>query len=159
SPALSGDGVFVSYACNQAYGFAQTTLQLRWHHTSSCSGGGGRTVVYASGRVFTRDFDGNLILDAANGSELGSFTDSLTTSLAPRVAPTSLYALSWPTSPPSSKLLTARSLMDGSVRWTFAGDGQLDTAPIVLSTPSGEFVVDGSASGMLYALDAATGNV
>jgi cellulose 1,4-beta-cellobiosidase len=55
--------------------------------------------------------------------------------------------------------LTAQDVSTGATRWNFSGDGQLITAPIVLSTPSGEFVVEGSSSGMLYALDATTGTV
>src|SRR5205823_5350279 len=46
-----------------------------------------------------------------------------------------------------------------SVGWSFAGDGQLDTAPLVLATSGGEYVVEGSASGALYALNASSGTV
>jgi outer membrane protein assembly factor BamB len=155
SPALSGGSVFASYACNQAYGFAKTTLAPLWHYSTGCEGGGGKTVVYANGKVYTRDFDGNLILDAAAGTLVGSFTGPNVTALAPAVDQTSMFVL---TSPGNSPTLSARNLADGSTRWTFTGDGRLDTAPIVLATPAGEFVVEGSASGMLYALDAATGN-
>jgi len=156
SPALSGTGVFVSYACNQAYAFAPTTLAPVWHHSSSCEGGGGKTTVYANGRVYTRDFNGNLVLDAGTGAELGSWTAAGTTGRAPAVDGSSLFALTWPTSG-GTTALGAQSLADGSTRWSFTGDGQLVTAPIVLSAPSGEFVVEGSSSGMLYALDAASG--
>jgi outer membrane protein assembly factor BamB len=103
SPALSDTGVFVSYACNQAYGFAQATLAPIWHFSGPCEGGGGKTVVYAGGRVYTRDFLGSLVL------------------------------------------------------WTFAGDGQLNTTPLVLDAGSGRFVIVGSGLGNLYALDATTG--
>src|SRR5262249_19873982 len=41
SPALSDDSVFVSYACNQAYGFTKTTLAPLWHYSTFCEGGGG----------------------------------------------------------------------------------------------------------------------
>ena len=57
SPSLSDTGVFVSYACNQAYGFSQTTLAPLWHYSTGCEGGGGKTTVYANGDVFTRDFE------------------------------------------------------------------------------------------------------
>jgi outer membrane protein assembly factor BamB len=152
SPALSGGSVFASYACNQAYGFAQTTLALLWHYSTSCEGGGGQTVAYANGRIYTRDFYGNLVLDAATGNLLGSWAPAMTSAYAPAVDQSSLYATTG-----SPGTLRAQNLSDGSTRWSFAGDGRLDTAPIVLSTPAGEFVVEGSGSGMLYALDASSG--
>lgn len=74
SPALSGTGVFVSYACNQAYGFAPDSGAQLWHHTSSCSGGGGKNVALFGGRLYTRDSMGNLMLDAANGMELSRYS-------------------------------------------------------------------------------------
>jgi outer membrane protein assembly factor BamB len=156
SPAVSGGKVFVSYACNQAYGFATTSLDPLWHYSTFCSGGGGKTTVAADGRVYTRDFNGNLILDAATGNLLGSFTPASTTAFAPAVDQSSLYAMTAPANT-TPFILSAQSVADGSTSWSFTGDGRLDTAPVVLSTPSGEYVVAGSSSGMLYALDAATG--
>src|SRR5919197_1952822 len=147
SPALSDSGVFVSYACNQAFGFSQTPpLAFLWHYSTGCEGGGGKTVVYANGHVYTRDFSGDLVLDAGTGNLLGSFTSVY----APAVDQTSIFTA-------SPGLLSAQNLADGSTSWTFTGDGQLDTAPIVLATAAGEFVVEGSATGMLYALNAASG--
>ena len=147
SPALANGSVFVSYACNQAYGFGQSTLSLLWHYTTGCSGGGGKTVVSAGGRVYTRDSGGNLVLDASTGNLIGSWTPVGATALAPAVDGASVY---WTN--PVTHTLTAPG-------WTFAADAQLDTAPILLSTGTGKYVVVGSASGALYALDAATGSV
>src|SRR6266516_339174 len=120
------------------------------NYSTFCEGGGGKTTVYANGRVYTRDYFGNLILDAATGNLLGSFAAQGVNAFAPAVDQTSIFTL-------AESTLTAKSLADSSVRWTFTGDGQLDMTPIVLSTPGGEFVVVASASGMLYALDATTG--
>jgi outer membrane protein assembly factor BamB len=154
SPALSSGSAFVSYACNQAYGFARTTLAPLWHYSTGCEGGGGATVVYANGRVYTRDFNGNLILDAGTGNLLGTFTAANASALAPAVDQTTMFTL---TNSPGT--LTAQDAATGANHWTFAGDRQLASAPIVLSTPAGEFVVVGSGSGMLYALNAVTGAV
>jgi hypothetical protein len=104
--------------------------------------------------VYTRDFNGNLILNAANGNLLGSFTAANFTALAPAVDQTTMFTL---TNSPGT--LTAQDVATGVSRWTFAGDGQLDSAPIILSTSAGEFVVEGSSAGMLYALNASTGAV
>jgi hypothetical protein len=68
-----------------------------------------------------------------------------------------MFTLYYPNYPAST--LFAQNLTDNSTRWTFDGDGQLDTAPLVLSGPAGEFVVEGSGSGMLYELDATSGRV
>ena len=154
SPALSGSAVFVSYACNQAYGFATPSLDPLWHYSTSCEGGGGRTTVYANGQVYTRDFLGNLILDAATGNLIRSWAPEGQSPPppAPAVDSSTIYSL-------SGGSLTAQAIGDGSVSWTFEGDGQLDTAPLVFATSSGEFVVEGSSSGRLYVLRAATGVV
>lgn len=150
SPALSDDAVFVSYACNQAYGFSQTTLTPLWHYSGPCEGGGGKTAVYANGRVYTRDFFGSLVLDAGNGALLRTYQPERTSIHAPAVDSTSLFA----TFPGQS--LDAETL-DGTPLWSFVGDGQPNTTPLVLNTASGRFIVVGSWLGHLYALDAVSG--
>lgn len=150
SPALSRDSVFVSYACNQAYGFAQTTLAPLWHYSTFCSGGGGKTTVYADGRVYTRDYFGSLVLDADSGALLRTYEPQGVRIYAPAVDSTSLFA----TLPGGD--LNAESL-DGTPLWSFAGDGQLNTTPLILNSGSGRFVIVGSWLGRLYALDADSG--
>src|SRR5262249_61874477 len=51
--------------------------------------------------------------------------------------------------------LHAMALPATSTAWTFAGDGTLVSAPLVV----GQQVYVGGTSGMLYALDASTGRV
>jgi outer membrane protein assembly factor BamB len=152
SPALSGNAVFVSYACNQTYAFALQSLTPIWHYSGPCEGGGGKTTVYANGNLYTRDFFGSLMFDASNGNVIRSYAPDRSSPLAPAVDASTIYLLNQP-------VLSAQAISDGSVSWTFTGDGQLDTAPIVLSTSSGEFVLVGSTTGQLYALRAATGAV
>ena len=150
SPALSGSGVFASYACDQAYGFAKTTLAPVWHYSTGCSGGGGKSAVYAGGRVYVRDASaGNLVLDASNGTNLGSFATG--PAVAPAVDATRIFTL-------SGGALSEQTLA-GTAGWSFTGDGTLTSAPILLSTPAAEYVVEGSSSGHLYLLDAGTGTV
>src|SRR5207244_2612894 len=141
-----------SYACNQAYGFAQPSLSPLWHYSTFCEGGGGKTTVYSGGRVYTRDYYGNLVLDAATGNLIRSYAPQGTAMPAPAVDSSTIFSL-------SGGALTAQAVGDGSVSWSLSGDGQLDTAPLVLTTPAGELVVEGSASGKLYALNASTGAV
>jgi len=73
SPALSDTDAYVSYACGLVYAFDRVTGQQRWFSNGPCEGGGGKTPVYHSGRVYARDFLGNKILDAGTGNLLGTF--------------------------------------------------------------------------------------
>ena len=142
SPAVTSQGVYVSYACQQAYDFTPSTGAQLWHHTTYCSGGGGKTPAVHNGRVYIRDFLGNLALDAATGSELGTFASGP----IPAFAGTSGYFLNGST-------LEARDLGTNNLLWSFTGDGQLTSAPIVANG----YVFEGSATGNVYALSAATG--
>jgi outer membrane protein assembly factor BamB len=150
SPTLSGGAVFVSYACNQTYGFAQTTLAPLWHFSGPCSGGGGRTTVSAGGRLYTRDYFGSLVFDAASGALLRTWEPERAQVYAPAVDSTSLF-VTFP-----GQALQAESL-DGTPLWAFTGDGQLNTAPLILNSGSDRFVIIGSSLGRLFALDAASG--
>jgi outer membrane protein assembly factor BamB len=150
SPALSGDGVFVTYACNQDYSFAQTTLAPLWHYSGPCYGGGGKTPVYADGRVYTRDFNGDLVLDALTGSFIRNYGPTNGGGYAPAVDGQAIFT----TFP--ANMLTAQSL-DGTPLWSFTGDGQLNTAPLIVNNGMARLAIVGSWWGQLYALDAATG--
>lgn len=150
SPALSDAGVFVSYACNEAYGFRQITLAPLWRYSTFCSGGGGKTTVYADGRVYTRDYFGSLVLDANTGALLRTYEPQGVQIFAPAVDSTSLFATS------TAGSLSAESL-DGTPLWSFAGEGYLDTAPLIINGGGDRFVLVGSGTGQLYALDAASG--
>jgi outer membrane protein assembly factor BamB len=145
SPAVSAGGVYVSYACGQAYDFAPGSGALNWHRSTACEGGGGKTPVLANGKLYIRDFSYPAVLDAANGSVLSPFAAS---GPAPAVDASNVYDLSGST-------LTARSLSSGFTTWSFGGDGALSSAPLV----AGGNVLIGSTSGMLYALSSTTGNV
>lgn len=150
SPAVAGGAVFVSYACNQAYAFAEASLAPIWHYSGPCEGGGGKTPVYANGRLYTRDFFGDLILGATDGALLGTYEPERSSIYAPAVDSTSLFATF-----PGRSLEAASP--DGASLWTFTGDGQLNTTPLIVNSGNGRFVLVGSWLGRLYALDAASG--
>ncbi|TMC52354.1 MAG: choice-of-anchor D domain-containing protein [Chloroflexi bacterium] len=149
-PAVTADGVYVSYACDQAYDFNPTTGALIWHHSSNCEGGGGKTVALYGGRVYTRDFNsGNLILDAQTGAQVGTFPFTVPygfTIPIPAFSGSMGYFF-------DSSQLRGIDLGTGTTLWTFAGDGRLSSAPIVVGT----FVYIGSTSGNVYALDSSSG--
>lgn len=142
APTVSGKGVYVSYACNQAFDFAPKTGTPVWHYSPSCEGGGGATTALYNNRLYTRDNSGNLILNAFTGKLLGTYSASQ----IPAFSGTTGYFLNGST-------LSAESLSTHTVLWTFKGDGALVTAPLV----DGAYVYIGSSKGNLYALDATTG--
>ncbi len=85
----------------------------------------------------------NLIFDAATGQQLGTFNSIV----IPAFGATTGFFL-------GNGELNAVDLGTGSPNWSFAGDGQLVSAPIVIDNA----VVMGSSSGLVYALDN-SGNV
>jgi len=159
SPALSNSMVFVSYACNQDYGFGLESLNFVWHFQTYCGGGGGRTPVYVNNRVLTRDdaVTGSLILDAATGTQLGSISppDSFASVAIPAAQENTIWYLM------DGTLFCADMTTPNALQqlWSFTGDGQLVTAPVVILAGASRYLIEGSSSGSLYALDAQTGSV
>ena len=147
SPAVASDGVYVTGPC-QAYKFDPTSGATIWHYDSGCSGSFGGAPVVANGYVYDRDASSTsyLILDATSGAFAGTFPISGIPAISGtvgyfRIPGTGLVAMNV-SSPASLTNL-----------WTFAGDGGLDTPPIVLN----HVVFIASSSGNVYALNAATG--
>jgi outer membrane protein assembly factor BamB/fibronectin type 3 domain-containing protein len=145
SPAVGPNAVFVSYVCQNTYAFNLTTGTLIWHNPTSCEGGGGDTPVYANGQLYARDpTSSNEIFDASTGAILGSFASTT----PPAVDATTAYYLSGGT-------LSAVDATTQVVRWTFAGDGGLTSAPLVVD----QTVIIGSSSGLIYGLNEQSGQV
>jgi outer membrane protein assembly factor BamB len=140
SPTLSGTDVYVSYACGLVYAFNRRTGQQQWFSNGSCEGGGGKTPVYHSGRVYARDFTGNKILIAATGKLAGNFLAGPAPAFDGKIG---LYLNAG----------TLQAVEGGKTLWSFTGDGALVTAPIAV----GSTVYEGSSSGMLYGLEVSTG--
>jgi len=141
SPALNGTSVFVSYACGLTYSFARTTGAQQWFHNGPCEGGGGKTPVVSGGSVYMRDpINGNEILNAKTGKQTGTFAAGPAPAFDGQVG---LFL--------NQGTLTA--VTDGTTQWSFAGDGGLDSAPIVVDST----VYVGSSSGELYGLAVSTG--
>jgi outer membrane protein assembly factor BamB len=146
SPALSDDSVFVAYP-GDYYGFSRATGDRRWLTGEGSEGGGGWTTVYNAGRVYIRDRDNlttGIIVDAATGEQVGTFPSVF----IPAVGDATAFLL-------DQGNLEALDLASGKISWSFAGDGQLSAAPLLINGA----VIAGSGKGAVYALDAATGNV
>lgn len=149
SPAVAPDAVYVSYPC-QVYKLDRVTGAPIWWHQGGCEGGGGKTAAYAGGAVYVRDwgFSGEpygTVYDAFDATVSGSF-GTATYFPIPAVADGARYVLSG-----GSLQRWERDATQAT--WSFAGDGTLASAPIVVD----DAVFVGSSSGTVYAVDAATG--
>ena len=148
SPALTSDGLWVSYACPNVYKLNPATGAQIWFYTQGCSGGGGKTPAMYQGRLYVRDFQ-DTIFDAQTGTIIGTFNAKNT----PAFLGSTGYFLDGPHGFGSFGTLRARDVNTNGVLWSFAGDGQLQSAVLVVNN----YVYVGSASGKLYALNATTG--
>lgn len=150
TPAVTADGVYVTYPC-WTYDFTPATGASIWTNDTGCDGGGGGTPVVANGVLYAPNGFGSYggtTFNAETGAVIGSFGAQN----PPAIGAQTGYFLTGGT-------LEAISLSSHVIAWSFAGDGELTTSPILVSTPSNSYVFIGSASGMLYGLDAATGAV
>ena len=144
SPAVDANGVYVTYTGPQDYAFNPRTGAPLWHDDSGSEGGGGKTPVLADGDVFSRTINNNdLILSATTGASVGSFGSPF----APAVGGGFAYMAS------GGALDAVGGSGLGSPAWTFNGDNELDTAPLVVSG----LVFEGSSNGNVYAINASTG--
>jgi outer membrane protein assembly factor BamB len=143
SPAVDDSGVYVSYACEQAYSFSFAGA-LRWHHSTDCDGGGGRTDVLHDGRDYVRDDAGMTpaVLSGDDGTAVSAFTSAT----APAFDGSTMVTL-------ADGTLTATNLSTGHALWSKASDFTI--APIIVNG----YVVDGTSSGTIMALDEMTGEV
>jgi len=144
APAVTSQGVYTLKSCwmkgmNPVFG---TDL---WQRTAPCSGGGGATIAARDSHLYVRrlaSFDDGLIVDEVTGSDVGDMASQV----VPAVTDSQLFTV-------NARTLAAQDLATGSQTWTFTGDGQLSSAPIVVN----DTVFIGSLSGAVFALDAATG--
>ncbi len=140
SPAVDSGAVYVNYAGNQDYAFDAATGTPIWHYSTGTEGGGGATPVVAAGYVFTRDVGGSdLILSTTAGTSAGSYSSTP----PPAVGGGEAYTLS------GSTLTAINGSGVGTNAWTFTGDGNLVTSPLIV----GSLVFEGSSSGNVYAVN------
>ena len=143
SPAVTTTAVYVSYTC-PAFSVSTSTGTINWQLTSTCFGGGGRTPVFYHSRVYIRNNGlGNLTLDSGTGIPVAENPPGK----APAFHGSTGFFLN------HSSTLEARDISSGAVKWSFTGDGNLSSAPIVVNGT----VYIGSTGGKLYALDESTG--
>lgn len=144
TPAVTADGVYSGYYC-QATDLRPATGEVVWTVTSGCSGGGGGIPAVANGLAYTNNgatgFGGS-ILNAESGANAGTYSADT----PPALTATMGYFL-------QSGTLRGVALANNTVKWSFSGDGGLNSAPVAVN----QYVFIGSSSGNLYALDGTTG--
>jgi outer membrane protein assembly factor BamB len=148
APAVTADGVFVSYVCPQTYRFAPAAGTQIWQYAGGCEGGGGESAAVYAGSVWVRDVydfqtDG-IVLDAKSGALTGGFNSTY--------APAFWSGTGFFTEPGS---LTATALATGKSLWSVAAPAgsTFSCAPIVVN---GTVYVP-STSGALYGFASDTG--
>ena len=148
SPAVTSDGVYVSYSCPNVYKLDPATGAQIWRYSPGCSGGGGKTPALYNGRLYVRDFS-DTVFDSQTGTIIGNFNAKNTPAFSGSMG----FFLNGPHFFGSYGTLQARDVNSNSVLWSFTGDGFLQSAVMVVNN----YVYVGSAQGKLYAVDATTG--
>lgn len=148
TPAVTANGVYVSYACPQTYRFNAKTGKPVWHYSGACEGGGGETAVVYQGLVYVRDLYGystdGITLNAATGALVGGFNSHF--------MPAFLGKRAFYTEPDT---LTAVNLTSGKTLWTAmpSGGETYSCSPIVVNG----VVYAGSSAGNLIGYESGNG--
>jgi len=150
APAVTADGMYVSYACPQSYRFNPTNGLLLWHYVGICEGGGGDSVAIYQGLVYVRDTLNNyptdgITLSTTNGLYQGGFNSKYSPAFWQNTA---FYT--------EQNSLTAVDLTSSQPLWIAlpqSGDS-FSCAPIVVNG----VVYSGTANGNLYGYSSATGS-
>jgi outer membrane protein assembly factor BamB len=148
SPAVTSEGVYVSYSCPNVYKLNPASGAVIWHYAPGCSGGGGKTPALYNSRLYVRDFS-DRIFDSQTGTIIGSFNAKNTPAFSGDLG----FFLNGPHYFGSYGTLEARNVNSNALVWSFTGDGFLQSAVLVVNN----YVYVGSSQGKLYAVDAATG--
>src|SRR6185369_2633931 len=128
SPAVTDDGVYVSYSCPNVYKLNPASGAEIWHYAPGCSGGGGKTPALYNGRLYVRDFT-DVIFDSQTGSIIGNFNAKNT----PAFSGNRGFFLNGSHIFGTFGTLEARDVNTNSVLWNFSGDGSLQSALLVVN--------------------------
>ena len=151
SPAVAADGVYLSYSCWNVYKLNPANGSITWHTSPVCSGGGGKTPVLYNNRLYAREVASNA--DWIYDSQTGGSLDTFSSKNAPAFSGNMGFFLNGPKSFGSYGTLEGRDVNTNLLRWTFAGDGHLQSSMLVVN----DYVYVGSSLGKLYAVEAASG--
>jgi outer membrane protein assembly factor BamB len=156
SPAVTADGVFLSYLCGNNYKLSPADGSIIWHRNPVCTGSGGETPVLYNGRLFVRDPGSNA--DWLYDSQTGGLAGVFHSTSAPVFSGTRKFVLN-PLQHGGANIygtLEAQDVInDELVYWRFDGDGFLQSSMLVVN----DYVYVGSNSGKLYAVAASNGHL
>lgn len=151
-PTVTADGVYVS-----GVGFTAdldaATGSILWQNYPEYSNPHDTISPLANGVLYSPDTaevgsDNGTEFDAEAGTVLGGFN----TFFVPAIDAQTGYFVAGGV---AGGTLNAVDLGTGTVLWTFSGDGQLVTSPVIVN----QYVFIASASGNVYGLDASNGSV
>ena len=143
SPAVSSEGTYIQTEGCNARAFDPVAGESLWEAQGSCDHSWDLPSVVKNGIFFGRSWGTVNLFDAVTGD----FLRKIDSTLAPAVTDTAVITLNEDT-------LSSTQLSDFVQTWTFVGDGDLRTAPIVVNNT----VYIGSASGKVHGLDRQTGS-
>ena len=152
TPAVTADGVYVAATTSGCFtiDFRPATGEVIWdtsNGTLYCPQGATPTV--ANQLVYSSNTSAISIFDAQTGDDS---TGTLAYSLPAGFSGSTAYFLQSPNL--EAVNLTDEATSD-TVQWTFNGDNELNTPPIVVND---EYVIAGSSRGNLYAVDTTSGS-
>ncbi len=156
--ALTADGAYIAVAC-YTEDQRPATGEVIWGEMCdphAASGGEEGVAVAANQSVYAQDSYPLLTSGAVYKSETGSSQGTYVSDVPQAFSTTAGYYLQGGTFQDgtiSGATLSAVQLSDSTTLWTFTGDGELVTSPVVIN----QYVFIGSNAGNLYALDASTG--
>jgi outer membrane protein assembly factor BamB len=142
SPAVSSEGVYTQAGGCNAGAYHPVVGEALWEERSPCDGPWDYAPVIKNGIFFGRIGSSLNLFDAPTGD----FLLQLGSTLAPAITDTAVVSV-------YSGILSSTRLSDFVQNWSFAGDGELVTAPVVVNA----LVFIGSASGKVHGLDMETG--
>lgn len=144
-PALGDGGVYITSACAY-FKFDALTGQQKWVYYFGCSSGGVDSA-YFSNRLYVLDTAGPIVVDTASGKPVDILAADATPAFYQSDSGKQFeYTL-------FNNHLYGIDLATGNVIWSFVGDGQLSSPPIVING----MVIEGSALGNLYLLNGGNG--
>jgi outer membrane protein assembly factor BamB len=151
SPAVTSDGVYLSYSCPNVYKLNPANGALIWRYNPGCSGGGGKTPALYNGHLYVREYNPDYIFDSETGGMAGTFISKHIPAFSGEMG----FFLNGPKPFGTFGTLEGRNVSNNnSLVWSFAGDGFLQSSMLVVN----DYVYVGSSHGNLYAVEAATGN-
>ena len=145
APAVTDTAVYVAQECSQVHALAPRTGQTIWKQTTDCEGSFGAAAVYYNNKVYLRSISppNLLVLDAKTGKKINIYSSQRT----PVFDGSRGFIF-------SNGTLQAFDEATGRVLWSFAGDGDLTSNPLVVNG----VLYMGSKAGKLYGLNPSTGS-